>query len=105
MLVVRQPSGRLGRDRHPVEARLAPEPKARSPYGPGAQDRNRRNRIGWLNPVHGHFSVASDRLPDCAHVEGALPVGLGTAIRLIGYQPSLDQMFSAWRTIERTGFT
>jgi hypothetical protein len=26
-------------------------------------------------------------------------------IRLIGWQPSLDRMFSAWRTIERTGFT
>ena len=25
-------------------------------------------------------------------------------IRIIGYQPSLDRMFSAWRTIERTGF-
>jgi hypothetical protein len=25
-------------------------------------------------------------------------------IRLIGYQPSLDRLFSAWRTIERTGF-
>ena len=26
-------------------------------------------------------------------------------IRLIGWQPSLDKTFSAWRTIERTGFT
>ena len=26
-------------------------------------------------------------------------------IRLIGWQPSLDRMYSAWRTIERTGFT
>jgi hypothetical protein len=25
-------------------------------------------------------------------------------IRLIGYQPSIDRFFSAWRTIERTGF-
>ena len=25
-------------------------------------------------------------------------------VRLIGYQPSLDRLFSAWRTIERTGF-
>lgn len=25
-------------------------------------------------------------------------------IRLIGYQPSLDRMFSAWNTIERTRF-
>jgi hypothetical protein len=25
-------------------------------------------------------------------------------IRLIGYQPTLDRFFSAWRTIERTGF-
>ncbi len=25
-------------------------------------------------------------------------------IRIIGWQPSLDRMFSAWRTIERTGF-
>ena len=25
-------------------------------------------------------------------------------IRIIGYQPSLDRFFSAWRTIERTGF-
>lgn len=25
-------------------------------------------------------------------------------IRLIGYRPSLDRMFSAWRTIERTGY-
>jgi hypothetical protein len=25
-------------------------------------------------------------------------------VRLIGYQPSLDRMFSAWRTIERTRF-
>jgi len=26
-------------------------------------------------------------------------------IRLLGYQPTLDRLFSAWRTIERTGFT
>jgi hypothetical protein len=26
-------------------------------------------------------------------------------IRLIGWQPTIDRMFSAWRTIERTGFT
>ncbi len=26
-------------------------------------------------------------------------------IRLIGYQPTLDRLFSAWNTIERTGFT
>jgi hypothetical protein len=26
-------------------------------------------------------------------------------IRLIGYRPTIDRMFSAWRTIERTGFT
>lgn len=26
-------------------------------------------------------------------------------IRLIGYQPTIGQLFSAWRTIERTGFT
>ena len=25
-------------------------------------------------------------------------------IRLIGYQPTLDRLFSAWQTIERTGF-
>jgi hypothetical protein len=25
-------------------------------------------------------------------------------VRIIGYQPSLDRFFSAWRTIERTGF-
>ena len=25
-------------------------------------------------------------------------------LRLIGYQPTLDRFFSAWRTIERTGF-
>ena len=25
-------------------------------------------------------------------------------IRLIGWQPTLDRMFSAWRTIERTGY-
>jgi hypothetical protein len=25
-------------------------------------------------------------------------------VRLIGYQPSLDRFFSAWRTVERTGF-
>ena len=25
-------------------------------------------------------------------------------IRLIGYQPSLDRCFNAWRTIERSGF-
>jgi len=25
-------------------------------------------------------------------------------IRLIGYQPSLDRLFSAWNTIERTRF-
>ena len=28
----------------------------------------------------------------------------GITIRLIGYQPSLDRLFSAWRTIERTRF-
>jgi hypothetical protein len=28
----------------------------------------------------------------------------GITIRIIGYQPSLDRFFSAWRTIERTGF-
>lgn len=26
-------------------------------------------------------------------------------LRLIGYQPTLDRLFSAWHTIERTGFT
>ncbi|MFU8842014.1 MAG: transposase, partial [Nitriliruptoraceae bacterium] len=26
-------------------------------------------------------------------------------VRIIGWQPTLDRMFSAWRTIERTGFT
>ncbi len=26
-------------------------------------------------------------------------------IRLLGYQPTLDRLFSAWRTIERTAFT
>jgi hypothetical protein len=26
-------------------------------------------------------------------------------VRIIGYQPSVDRLFSAWRTIERTGFT
>ena len=26
-------------------------------------------------------------------------------VRIIAYQPTLDRMFSAWRTIERTGFT
>ena len=25
-------------------------------------------------------------------------------VRLIGYQPSLDRLFSAWNTIERTRF-
>jgi hypothetical protein len=29
----------------------------------------------------------------------------GTTIRLIGYQPTIDRLFSAWCTIERTGFT
>jgi hypothetical protein len=28
----------------------------------------------------------------------------GITIRLLGYQPTLDRFFSAWRTIERTGF-
>ena len=28
-----------------------------------------------------------------------------TTLRLIGYQPALDRLFTAWRTIERTGFT
>jgi hypothetical protein len=25
-------------------------------------------------------------------------------IRIIGWQPALDRFFSAWRTVERTGF-
>jgi hypothetical protein len=29
----------------------------------------------------------------------------GITLRLIGYQPTLDRLFSAWRTIERIGFT
>ncbi len=29
----------------------------------------------------------------------------GITLRLIGYQPTLDRLFSAWHTIERTGFT
>lgn len=29
----------------------------------------------------------------------------GITLRLIGYQPTLDRLFSAWLTIERTGFT
>lgn len=29
----------------------------------------------------------------------------GITIRLVGYQPTLDRLFSAWRTIERTAFT
>ena len=28
-----------------------------------------------------------------------------TTLRVIGYQPALDRLFSAWCTIERTGFT
>ena len=28
----------------------------------------------------------------------------GTTLRLIGYQPTLDRLFSTWRIIERTGF-
>jgi hypothetical protein len=28
-----------------------------------------------------------------------------TTLRLIGYQPALDRLFTVWRTIERTGFT
>ena len=28
----------------------------------------------------------------------------GITIRLLGYKPTLDRFFSAWRTIERTGF-
>ena len=28
----------------------------------------------------------------------------GTTVRLIGYTPSLDRLFSAWRTTERTRF-
>ena len=27
-----------------------------------------------------------------------------TTLRLIGYQPTLDRLFSTWRIIERTGF-
>jgi hypothetical protein len=26
-------------------------------------------------------------------------------VRIIGYQPALGRFFSAWRTIEHTGFT
>jgi hypothetical protein len=29
----------------------------------------------------------------------------GVTLRLIGYQPTLDRLFSAWHTIERMGFT
>ena len=29
----------------------------------------------------------------------------GVTLRLIGYQPTVDRLFSAWHTIERTGFT
>ena len=29
----------------------------------------------------------------------------GTTLRLIGYQPALERLFSAWCTIERSGFT
>lgn len=28
-----------------------------------------------------------------------------TTLRIIGWQPSVDRLFSTWRTIERTGFT
>ena len=27
-----------------------------------------------------------------------------TTLRIIGWQPATDRLFSAWRTIERTGF-
>ena len=27
-----------------------------------------------------------------------------TTLRIIGWQPTTDRLFSAWRTIERTGF-
>lgn len=29
----------------------------------------------------------------------------GITLRLLGYQPTIDRLFSAWHTIERTGFT
>lgn len=58
------------------------------------------DRLAYLRMEFRRFITAIIVIP--AHV---IRRARSVTVRLIGYQPSLDRMFSAWRTIERTGFT
>jgi len=57
---------------------------------------DRRKYIGMEFPRFLHSVI----LIPCRVIRRARSITL----RLIGYQPALDRLFSAWRTIERTGF-
>jgi len=58
--------------------------------------KDRRQYIGMEFPRFLHSVI----LIPCRVIRRARSITL----RLIGYQPGMDRLFSAWRTIERTGF-
>ena len=58
-------------------------------------DRRRYIRMEFRTFVHGIILIP------CRVVRQARR----TTLRIIGYQPALDRLFSAWGTIERAGFT
>ena len=59
----------------------------------------KRDRKEYLGMEFRRFIQAMILIP-CRVVRRARSI----TIRLLGYQPTLDRFFSAWRTIERTGF-
>ena len=59
----------------------------------------KRDRIAYIRMEFRRFLHSIILIP-CRVVRRARSI----TIRLLGYQPTLDRLFSAWRTIERTGF-
>jgi hypothetical protein len=59
----------------------------------------KRDRIAYIRMEFRRFLHSIILIP-CRVIRGARSI----TIRLIGYQPTLDRLFSAWRTIERTAF-
>lgn len=58
------------------------------------------DRIAYIRMEFRRFIGAIILIP--AHV---IRRARSVTVRLVGYQPSLDRLFSTWRTIERSGFT
>jgi len=59
----------------------------------------KRDRLAYIRMEFRRFLHSIILIP-CRVVRRARSI----TIRLIGYQPTLDRLFSAWHTIERTGF-